>query len=323
MSFIKYVIGATLVVVLFTGCAAREADTTSGLSGVNTTSALILSTQQNLQSLLVMAAGFNTSLLNNYAVPVAGCVGVDCESVTAACDLFNQANLIITTYNINQANYVSFGMDTSSLDALMQGILAATYSDGTSLQSIVNDATTASEIQSICTVLLSSTTLVLQAQVLQLEADIAGMQATLVLAIANGVAGPQGATGADGATGPRGFDGAQGAAGPTGPTGATGATGSTGLQGPQGATGAQGPQGVQGSAGATGAQGIQGIQGIQGVAGAAGADGIHSIINLASEPAGGNCANGGVKVMAGLDISGEGVLDPLEIDSIQYVCNGL
>jgi hypothetical protein len=93
--------------------------------------------------------------------------------------------------------------------------------------------------------------------------------------------GPPGPTGATGATGPAGATGAQGPAGPTGPTGPTGAAGPAGPTGPTGATGPTGPTGAPGATGASGP------------AGAAGESVVGS-----SEPAGSNCANGGVKLVA-------------------------
>lgn len=121
-----------------------------------------------------------------------------------------------------------------------------------------------------------------------------------------GVAGPTGPQGPQGATGPAG---PQGVAGPAGPTGATGATGLTGPTGPQGPTGLTGATGLQGATGATGP---------------AGANGLSSLIKTTTEPAGANCATGGVKVETGIDANSNGVLDAAEIQTAQtkYVCNG-
>lgn len=48
------------------------------------------------------------------------------------------------------------------------------------------------------------------------------------------------------------------------------------------------------------------------------------LVNVSEEPAGGNCANGGVKIEIGEDTSEDGILDQGEIDhaKTQYVCNG-
>jgi len=59
-----------------------------------------------------------------------------------------------------------------------------------------------------------------------------------------------------------------------------------------------------------------------GTPGKNGAAGPDSLVSMVSEPAGTNCPAGGTKVNAGLDLNGNGVLDPSEITSISYVCNG-
>ncbi len=86
--------------------------------------------------------------------------------------------------------------------------------------------------------------------------------------------------------------------------------------------------GTPGPAGATGLQGIAGAtgaQGIQGVAGAAGANGKNTLILTTTEPPGANCATGGTRQQYGLDASGNGTLEPSEINAAltKYVCNGL
>jgi hypothetical protein len=134
-----------------------------------------------------------------------------------------------------------------------------------------------------------------------------------------GPTGPQGPQGIQGVAGPTGPQGPQGATGPAGPTGATGLTGATGPQGPIGLTGPAGPQGPTGLTGATG------LQGATGATGPAGANGLSSLIKTTTEPAGANCATGGVKVETGIDANSNGVLDAAEIQTAQtkYVCNGL
>ena len=89
-----------------------------------------------------------------------------------------------------------------------------------------------------------------------------------VLSVDSGAAGPTGATGA---TGPTGDTGAQGI---PGTPGAAGTPGAPGVQGPIGGVGPQGPQGATGPTGDTGAQGIQGVPGAAGAAGAQGAPGL-------------------------------------------------
>lgn len=77
-------------------------------------------------------------------------------------------------------------------------------------------------------------------------------------------------------------------------------------------TGAVGPQGNAGPQGTVGPQGIQGIPG------------SNTLIKTTTEPAGANCATGGVKHEYGIDANGNGVLDAGEINAAltKYVCNG-
>ena len=145
--------------------------------------------------------------------------------------------------------------------------------------------------------------------------DAAEINTTLTKYVCNGI---QGATGAQGIQGPAGPTGATGAQGPVGATGATGPQGPIGLTGPAGPTGATGAQGPAGAAGATGPQGAQGPQGT------AGANGLNSLTKTSTEPAGANCAAGGIKIEIGVDVNSNGNLDANEIITAQtkYVCNG-
>ena len=123
-----------------------------------------------------------------------------------------------------------------------------------------------------------------------------------------GPEGPQGQDGndgQDGATGPAGPAGSTGQAGPAGPNGQDGSTG------PAGPTGPSGPQGEQGPAGADGENGNDG-------------EGLNSLISSATEEAGENCSNGGVKILTGIDTNNNGTLDEDEVDqdNTQYICNG-
>jgi hypothetical protein len=79
--------------------------------------------------------------------------------------------------------------------------------------------------------------------------------------------------------------------------------------------GAQGPQGAPGGIGPTGPAGATGAQG---------ATGLSSLFKTSAEPAGGNCATGGVKVEAGIDQNGNATLDTAEINATltRFVCNG-
>ncbi|MEC8541773.1 MAG: hypothetical protein VXY53_08045, partial [Candidatus Thermoplasmatota archaeon] len=59
-----------------------------------------------------------------------------------------------------------------------------------------------------------------------------------------------------------------------------------------------------------------------GISGSDGQDGSTALIETSNEPAGNNCANGGVKIEAGVDDNGDGQLDANEVDSTQYICDG-
>ena len=95
--------------------------------------------------------------------------------------------------------------------------------------------------------------------------------------------------------------------------------GETGPQGPTGAQGVQGPQGAQGP------QGVQGPQGAQGLTGAQGDAGASSLSLSVAEPAGANCPEGGTRVELGVDLDGDGVLSPGEVNfaMTRFICNGL
>ncbi len=143
---------------------------------------------------------------------------------------------------------------------------------------------------------------------------------------ANGTPGPQGPAGPQGEPGPQGPAGPTGATGPQGPIGLTGPAGQTGATGPQGsagATGPTGPAGPQGPAGVAGPQGPAGPTGAAGSAGQNGSNGKNALIRTTPEAAGANCANGGIKIEAGLDADGNGQLADTEVNASQtkYLCN--
>ena len=161
-----------------------------------------------------------------------------------------------------------------------------------------------------------------------------------------GAVGPQGNTGSTGLTGPQGLQGIQGVAGPAGPAGTavlngiTNPVAGTGVNGdfyintatnelfgpkangiwPTGVS-LVGPQGIQGLAGPTGATGLTGPQGPSGTNGS---NGLNAVTLTTVEPAGANCATGGVKLEFGPDVNGNGLLDVGEIVPAltQFVCNG-
>jgi len=74
----------------------------------------------------------------------------------------------------------------------------------------------------------------------------------------------------------------------------------------------------------TGPQGSAGAAGAQGQAGAQGANGLNALTKTTVEPAGANCATGGVKLEFGPDANANGILDAGEIVPAltKYVCNG-
>jgi hypothetical protein len=98
----------------------------------------------------------------------------------------------------------------------------------------------------------------------------------------------------------------------------------TNITGPQGLAGTAGPVGATGPAGVAGPQGIQGVAGTNGINGVNGTNGLNSVALTTVEPAGANCASGGVKLEFGPDVNGNGLLDAAEIVPAltQYVCNG-
>lgn len=86
--------------------------------------------------------------------------------------------------------------------------------------------------------------------------------------------------------------------------------------------GPAGPPGSQGEAGPPGPVGPQGDAGPPGPQGEPGPSGESSLVNVTPEAPGPNCAQGGTRIDVGIDLNGNGVLDPNEITSTSYVCNG-
>jgi hypothetical protein len=50
--------------------------------------------------------------------------------------------------------------------------------------------------------------------------------------------------------------------------------------------------------------------------------GKRSLIDFVSEPAGVNCPNGGYKVLSGIDLNSDNILEANEVEATQYICNG-
>lgn len=68
--------------------------------------------------------------------------------------------------------------------------------------------------------------------------------------------------------------------------------------------------------------GQDGADGSSGQDGSDGANGLTALVALSSEANGSNCTNGGTRIDVGLDDDGDQILDPGEIDSTSYVCDG-
>jgi photosystem II stability/assembly factor-like uncharacterized protein len=71
-----------------------------------------------------------------------------------------------------------------------------------------------------------------------------------------------------------------------------------------------------------GAAGASGGPGATGLAGAAGSNGLSTLVQMRDEASGANCAAGGKAIDAGVDGNASGLLEPAEISSTGYVCNG-
>ena len=86
--------------------------------------------------------------------------------------------------------------------------------------------------------------------------------------------------------------------------------------------GVDGTPGSEGAAGADGQDGLDGAPGQDGQDGAPGADGLTTLINITPEQAGPNCVAGGQLIEAGADTDASGTLEPSEVTSSAYICNG-
>ncbi|PKH50820.1 hypothetical protein CXF68_09025 [Tenacibaculum sp. Bg11-29] len=54
-----------------------------------------------------------------------------------------------------------------------------------------------------------------------------------------------------------------------------------------------------------------------------GVDGYSSLVKITEESDGANCKNGGIKINSGIDSNKNGILDEIEIDTTEYICNGI
>lgn len=80
--------------------------------------------------------------------------------------------------------------------------------------------------------------------------------------------------------------------------------------------------GKDGAAGANGTNGTNGANGTNGSNGASGTNGLNALVTMTAEPAGVNCAGGGVRFDVGIDSNRNSTLDAGEITQTGYACNG-
>ena len=103
-----------------------------------------------------------------------------------------------------------------------------------------------------------------------------------------------------------------------------GVTPVNGVDGKDGRDGAAGANGVNGRDGVDGASGVNGQNGVDGHDGVNGTD-ARTLLSITTMLKAGdaNCPSGGVRIESGLDDGPvNGSLDPAEIQSTRYVCNG-
>ena len=142
--------------------------------------------------------------------------------------------------------------------------------------------------------------------------------------------------GSAGAPGPRGAQGPQGTTGPRGTPGTNGTPGVNSLvrqdDEPVGANCPNGGVRVESGLDTNGNGMLEASEvtqtsytcnGQSGQNGSNGQNGLSTLMATATEPPDANCANGGVAVTSGLDLNGNGVLDPNEAGVPVYVCNGI
>jgi len=80
--------------------------------------------------------------------------------------------------------------------------------------------------------------------------------------------------------------------------------------------------GADGTNGTAGTTGFKGDTGASGTNGTNGTNGFNTLVAIVAEPAGAHCTHGGNKTTSGLDANVNGILDPMEITSTTYICNG-
>jgi Collagen triple helix repeat (20 copies) len=113
-----------------------------------------------------------------------------------------------------------------------------------------------------------------------------------------------------------------GLAGDAGTPGETGQDGADGPKGDPGDPGDAGPPGDKGDKGDAGPKGDKGDAGPKGDKGDAGTPGLNALVTIDPEPAGSNCAFGGLRVRSGTDTNNDGTLSDAEAGTARFVCNG-
>ncbi len=198
-----------------------------------------------------------------FMVPAADCTGDDCESIANACSIFNRSNALIASYLYKSDAYLELGISLDSLVSKLNTITMFTFTDGQTIDAVLNEASQKAILESICSMKMYEDLPGLLSRMTTVETSVSTFQAQLTQILAmSGLVGPTGPTGPTGATGAQGPQGPQG---DPGPAGTPGNNGSQGIQGPIGLTGPQGDagsQGIQGPIGLTGPTGSTGPQGV-------------------------------------------------------------
>lgn len=66
-----------------------------------------------------------------------------------------------------------------------------------------------------------------------------------------------------------------------------------------------------------------GCDGTDGTNGTDGLEGKKSLVDFVTEPKGENCSFGGLKIMSGIDVNNNNILEISEIQNTKFVCNGV
>ena len=257
-------------VALFQACAAKDrGDGTEVGTGSEPVLQTAISDVQQMEATAddIIADGTPLLPLLN---PEADCTGTDCENMANSCSIFNRSSAIISSFLYKKDAYIELGLDLTNLATKLDQITQFQFSDGKTIDAVMNDESDKAIMESICSMSVYANIPDLLSRMAAAEATVDNMNVILAGLVSSGVPGPQGIQGPQGIAGPAGPQGPAGAAGPAGPQGPVGPAGPQGLrglqgiQGPVGATGATGPAGATGPRGFDGADGTNGIDGIDG-----------------------------------------------------------